>query len=65
VEHNDTVIIPGTLLGSGSTDKPIIVAAMKVTHSARQKICDAGGSVLTLRELIMQNPNGKGIKIIG
>jgi large subunit ribosomal protein L18e len=65
VKSNETIIIPGKLLGSGQIDIPVTVAAFKASESAKVKITKAGGKVLTIRELLDQNPKGKGIRIIG
>jgi len=65
VKSNETIIIPGKLLGSGEINIPVTVAAFSVSESARSKIASAGGSVITIRDLMTQNPKGKGIRIIG
>ena len=64
-EAQDAVIVPGSLLGSGEINKPLTVAAVKVSHSAIVKIENAGGSVVTLDKLATDMPKGKGIKILG
>ena len=46
----DMVLVPGKLLGSGEVEgKPSV----------------AGGRVLTIRELMKENPEGKGVRILG
>ena len=47
-----------------SVDKPS-VAAYSVSTGARSKIEAAGGRVLTIRELMDENPKGKGVRILG
>ena len=60
-----TVLVPGKLLGSGEiTGKPT-VAAYSFSSGARDKIEAAGGKVLSLGELMEQNPNGSGVFILG
>ncbi len=61
----ETLIIPGKLLGAGEIDYPVTVAAFKATKGAKQKITEAGGSVLTIPQLVASNPKGKGIRIMG
>ena len=65
VKKNDTVIIPGKLLGSGNLDAAITVAAYSFSESAKKKIQDAGGKSILIPELVKMNPKGKGIRIIG
>ncbi|HIG80971.1 MAG TPA: 50S ribosomal protein L18e [Verrucomicrobiales bacterium] len=61
--NEDTVLVPGKLLGSGDVLGKPSVAAYSV--SARSKIEAAGGRVLTIRELMDENPKGKGVMILG
>ena len=64
-KKGETLIIPGKLLGAGEIDYPITVAAFKATRGARQKITAAGGSVLSISQMVEDNPKGKGIRIMG
>ena len=61
----DVVLIPGKLLGSGDVSGKPSVAAYSVSTGARSKIEAAGGRVLTIRELMNENPDGKGVRILG
>ena len=61
----DFVLVPGQLLGSGTVSGKPSVAAYSVSTGARSKIEDAGGRVLTIRELMNENPDGKGVRILG
>ena len=55
------ILVPGKLLGSGDVEgKPSVAAA-----GARTKIEGAGGRVLTIRELMKENPEGKEVRILG
>jgi len=65
VRKNETIIVPGKLLGAGEIDFPITVAAYRTTGQAREKISNAGGKLLSIEELARANPRGKGIRIIG
>ena len=60
-----TVLVPGKLLGSGDVSGKPTVAAFSMSTGARDKIEAAGGTVLSLGELMEQNPNGKGVFILG
>lgn len=60
-----TVLVPGKVLGVGTIQSPITVAAMSWSASAAQKITQAKGSIITIDELLENNPKGTKIKIIG
>ncbi len=59
------VLVPGKLLGSGDVVGKPTVAAFRVSEGARSKIEAAGGKVLSIPELMQENPNGKGVFILG
>lgn len=63
-KKNDTVIVPGVVLGSGELTKPVNVAAWKFSQSAKEKIKKSKGKALTIEELVKENPKGSGVKII-
>jgi len=63
--EEDVVLVPGKLLGSGDVAGKPSVAASRVSIGARSKIEAAGGRVLTIRELMNENPDGKGVRILG
>lgn len=60
-----TVLVPGKLLGSGELSGEHTIAAYSVSTGAREKIEAAGGRVLTYSELMNENPEGKGVVILG
>lgn len=60
----DVVIIPGKVLGSGNLSHKVTVAALNASSSARSAIIGAGGSLITIPELLNQIPKGKGVQII-
>ena len=59
------ILVPGKLLGSGDVEGKPSVAAYSVSAGARTKIEGAGGRVLTIRELMEENPEGKEVRILG
>ncbi|MBI4021662.1 MAG: 50S ribosomal protein L18e [Candidatus Aenigmarchaeota archaeon] len=59
------LLVPGRVLGTGEVTKPITVAAVGFSGTARTKIEQAGGKALSIPDLVTQNPQGKGIRIIG
>ncbi len=60
----DVVVIPGKVLGSGNLPHKVTVAALNSSTSARSVIVGAGGSLITIKELLSKKPNGKGVLII-
>lgn len=64
VSDNESIIVPGKVLGSGLLDHKVNVAAFNFSKSAIEKI-NKVGSCMTIDELIQKNPKGKGIRIIG
>ncbi len=63
-KEGDTVIVPGSVLGAGKLEHKVTVAAWKFSETAKKKIVEAGGEVLTIEELIERNPKGSGVTIM-
>ncbi len=62
---NETVVVPGKVLGSGRLRHPVKIAAFNFSKQAAQKIIDAKGTCMTISELLKKNQKGSGVKIIG
>src|SRR4030042_3428125 len=62
-EKGDTVIVPGAVLASGKLTKTVDVAAWRFSPAAIKKIKDKG-KVLTIEDLLQENPRGSDVKII-
>jgi len=60
-----TVLVPGKVLGNGSVEKAVKVAALSFSASAREKIEKKGGKAMTIVELVQSNPKGSGIVLLG
>jgi large subunit ribosomal protein L18e len=60
----ETVAVPGKVLGSGTVNHKLTVAALSFSASAREKIGIAGGKCLTLPELLEKNPKGTKVKLM-
>ena len=56
--------MPGKVLGSGSINAGQTVAAFSFSDGAKSKIEASGGRTLSIRELMDENPNGKGVRIL-
>lgn len=63
VEDRETVVVPGKLLAQGRLSKKLTVAAFHFSAEARSKIHHAGGTALSIEELLKANPNGQGVRL--
>ena len=61
----EVVIVSGKVLGSGMLDHGVVVAAFAFSSSSRQKIEAAKGKIMSIAELVRQNPKGKDVRILG
>ncbi|MBD3313224.1 50S ribosomal protein L18e [Candidatus Woesearchaeota archaeon] len=64
-KDNETVIVPGKVLGTGEIDHKVNVAAFDFSEGAKKKIIQAKGACMNLSEIIQKNPKGQNIRIIG
>ena len=53
------------ILGNGELSKKVDVAALNFSAGASKKISDANGQILTIKELLQKNPDGKNVRIVG
>lgn len=63
-ENGDTIIIAGKVLGVGTLNKKIRIAAMSFSEQAIEKLKKSKSEIFTLSEEIIKNPKGEGIKIV-
>ena len=61
--EDETVLVPGKVLGSGALRKDVTVAAVDFSGSARTKI-DAVGEAIDLEEAVENNPDGADVRVI-
>jgi large subunit ribosomal protein L18e len=61
---NDTVLVPGKLLGSGSINHPVTVGAVGFSEAAKEKLTKAGGKHMGIKELMTKVPKGTNVKIM-
>ncbi|OGS48460.1 MAG: 50S ribosomal protein L18e [Euryarchaeota archaeon RBG_16_68_13] len=61
----EKIVVPGVLLATGQIQVPITVAAFRASDAARRKVEAAGGKALSLLELAVQEPTGRGVRIMG
>ncbi len=64
-EKGQVVVVAGKILGSGTLDHPVTVAAFAFSAMAEEKIKKAKGKCLTLNELVKKHPKGSNVKIVG
>ncbi|HKV90396.1 MAG TPA: 50S ribosomal protein L18e, partial [Thermoplasmata archaeon] len=60
----ETVVVPGKLLAHGSITKPLTVAAFHYSEDARAKIHAAGGTALSIADLLKAKPDGTGVRLL-
>ncbi|MEM0283881.1 MAG: 50S ribosomal protein L18e [Sulfolobales archaeon] len=63
-KENEIVVVPGKVLASGSLKKKITIAAYSYSAKALEKIRSSGGRAITIRDLLKENPEGRGVRII-
>jgi large subunit ribosomal protein L18e len=61
--EDETVVVPGKVLGSGVLEKNVTVAAVDFSGTARKKI-DQVGDAVSLADLAADNPEGSNVRVI-
>ena len=61
--EDETVVVPGKVLGSGVLNKNVTVAAVDFSGTARTKI-DQAGEAVSLAQFVEQNPEGSNVRVI-
>ncbi|MBI2647649.1 50S ribosomal protein L18e [Candidatus Woesearchaeota archaeon] len=64
-KENDVIVVPGKILGAGNLEHKLTISAFQFSNGAKEKIEKAGAKIISLLDLSKENPNGKGIRIIG
>jgi large subunit ribosomal protein L18e len=62
-QEDETVVVPGKVLGSGVLQKDVTVAAVDFSGTAETKI-DQVGETTTLEQAIENNPDGTDVRVI-
>ncbi len=60
----ETIVVPGSVLGTGNITKPVTVAALRFSKSAEEKIGKAGGKCMDIEKFIEEKKT-KGVRIMG
>ena len=62
-QEDETVVVPGKVLGSGVLQKDVTVAAVDFSGTAQTKIEQVGEAV-SLEQAIENNPEGSHVRVI-
>lgn len=65
VHEKETALIPGKVLSTGTLTKKVSIAAWSFSDKAVEKIKKAGGTTMSIEDLMKKNPSGKDIRIMG
>ncbi len=63
-QRSDIVIVPGKVLGTGSLNHSLTIAAFDLSEKAEGKLKTAKAKFLSIPELMEKNPTGSKVKII-
>jgi large subunit ribosomal protein L18e len=63
-QKSDMIVVPGKVLGTGSLNHSITVAAFSASGKAKEKMAAAKAKYLSILELVEKNPKGANVKII-
>jgi len=59
---NDKVLVPGKILSEGILDHAITIASFSLSQKAKEKLKNS--KIVSIEQLLKENPSGKGIKVI-
>ena len=62
-KNNDIIVVPGKVLGIGELDHKITIACLSSSQSAVKKIEASGSKLISIEELLEQNPKGENVKV--
>jgi large subunit ribosomal protein L18e len=63
-QRRDIVVVPGKILGTGSLNHSLTIAAFDLSEKAEGKLKAAKAKFLSIPELVEKNPTGAKVKII-
>ena len=63
-QRRDVIIVPGKILGTGTLNHSLTVAAFDLSSKAEEKLKAAKAKYLSIPELVKKNPTGANVKII-
>lgn len=65
VKENETVVVPGKVLGSGLLDRKVTVVAFAFSDGAVEKLRKQNCTTLSISEFMAKNPKTSDVRIIG
>jgi len=60
---DDIIAVPGKVLGMGELKHKLTIACLDYSRSAKKKIESSGSKLISIEELLEENPEGSGVKI--
>ncbi len=64
-KKDETIVVPGKVLGGGELEHPITISAWKFSKQAEEKIKKVNGKIINLHDLMKESSKGKKMRIIG
>tara|TARA_Y100000310_G_scaffold107739_1_gene106165 strand:- start:3896 stop:4255 length:360 start_codon:yes stop_codon:yes gene_type:complete len=64
-KQDETIVVPGKVLGDGVLDHAVTIAAFSFSAQALDKITEAKAKAITIEELMKEDVSGKRVRIIG
>lgn len=64
-KNDETAAVAGKVLAAGEVRKKLKVAGYSFSEEAKKKIINAGGKVMSLKELLKENPKAKKVRMFG
>ena len=61
-KEGEIIVVPGKVLANGEMKHKITLAAFMISSGAREKM--KGSKIITIKELMESNKEGKGVRII-
>ncbi|MFX1513958.1 MAG: 50S ribosomal protein L18e [Promethearchaeota archaeon] len=63
-KKGETVLVPGKVLGAGTLEHSVTIAAVTFSGVAQEKIKQQGGNCISILDLLTLNPNGSNIRLL-
>lgn len=60
----DTVLVLGKVLSSGHLTKKVKIVALAISEQAKDKLKETKSEFITIKDEIIKNPKGEGMKIL-
>jgi len=64
-KDEETIIVPGKVLGTGEITRKISIAAYNYSSQALEKLQNGKCKVMTISEILKENPKAKKVRILG